>query len=417
MSSGTAEPFTGHPFGSADFRRIRLALPLAALATFAMLYGIQPLLPTLTHDFALTPAEAAMAMSLPAAAVGITMLFAGPLSEVVGRTVLIHSSLVATATLGILSAFAPTWGVFLAVRTVQGATLAGVAAVALAYLSEEVSRDSLARAAGLYVAGSALGGMSGRFLAGGLTQLAGWRWASAGLGAAGLACAVTVLLVLPKSQGFTPAPADIRHLMRAGWAVLRDPGTVVLFCVGCLGMGTFVGLFNAVVFRLEGPEYGLSVAMASSVFIVHLVGSWSSALGGKLADRLGYRVVAPLTATLLLAGVLLTTARPLPVLILALAMASAGFFATHGLAQPWVAVRASLGAAGTAQATAGYVFSCYLGSSVIGALVPALWASGGWPAVVWICAGLVAVTSALLLLMRRIPEPPREAQPPRPAAV
>ena len=44
--------------------------------------------------------------------------------------------------------------------------LAGLPAVAMAYLSEEMEPRGLATAMGLYIAGSALGGFLGRFLAG-----------------------------------------------------------------------------------------------------------------------------------------------------------------------------------------------------------------------------------------------------------
>lgn len=414
MSSETSV-FTGHRFGTPGYRRIRLALFLAALSTFALLYGIQPLLPTLTRDFALTPAEAALAMSLPAVALGAAMLVAGPLSEVVGRTSLIHASLISAALLGILSAVVPGWQLYLAVRTVQGVALAGLSAAAMAYLSEEIHHDSLARAAGLYVGGTALGGMGGRFLAGAMAQLVGWRGAVLAVAIACLGCAVSVLFLLPRSQGFRSAPADVRHLARTGLAVMRDPGMLVLFGIGCLSMGTFVGMFNAAMFRLESPEYGLPVAIASFVFVVHIVGSSSSAFAGKVADRRGYRFVTPLSAAVLLAGIVLTMARPLPLLVVGLALVSAGFFATHGVVAPWVAARAAGGDGGTAQATAGYLFFFYLGSSVFGALAPAQWPAGGWPAVVRLCGSLAAITIMLTLVMRRIPGRRKDRRPGLPA--
>lgn len=84
--------FVGHRPASKAFGHIRVAMFVAALASFAQLYGIQPLMPTFAAEFGLDPATSALSMSLPAVGLGIAMLVAGPLSEVVGRTPLIHAS-------------------------------------------------------------------------------------------------------------------------------------------------------------------------------------------------------------------------------------------------------------------------------------------------------------------------------------
>ena len=60
-----------------------------------------------------------------------------------------------------------------------GRRLAGLPAAATAYLREELHPDTYARAAGLYIGGTALGGMAGRLLTGAVAGAAGWRWALA----------------------------------------------------------------------------------------------------------------------------------------------------------------------------------------------------------------------------------------------
>ena len=98
---------------------------------------------------------------------------------------------------GIAIAVAPTWPILLGLRVLQGVVLAGLPAVAMAYLSEEVHADGYAQAAGLYIGGTALGGMSGRLITGALADAFGWRWALAGVGLVGLGCALAVIAVLP----------------------------------------------------------------------------------------------------------------------------------------------------------------------------------------------------------------------------
>jgi YNFM family putative membrane transporter len=200
----------GHRVGDPAFRRISVALFAAGLATFALLYTPQPLLPELAAAFGISAAQSALSVSVCTLGLGAALLVVGPVSELVGRTPLMHASLLASSAVGLGCAAAPGWRWLLVLRAVQGVTLAGLPAVAMAYLREEVDHDSHARATGLYVGGTALGGMVGRLLSGGLADLGGWRVATAGVSALGLACALAVLLLLPASRRFRAAPASLR---------------------------------------------------------------------------------------------------------------------------------------------------------------------------------------------------------------
>jgi MFS transporter, YNFM family, putative membrane transport protein len=402
-STRSAPPFAGHRLGDAGFRRISVALFAAGLATFALLYSTQPLLPELASAFGVTAAQSALTVSATTIGLGLTLLFAGGASEVLGRTRLMHLSLFASAAVALLCAAAPSWPVLLVLRALEGVTLAGLPAVAMAYLREEVHRDSHAKATGLYIGGTALGGMCGRLVAGGLADLGGWRWALAGVAALGLVCAVLVRILLPDSRNFTPAPASPAYLLRTTGRLLRDPAQLALYGLAATLMGAFVAVYNAIGFRLAGAPYHLSLAVAGLVFLVYPIGSLSSTYAGKLADRHGRRAVVPVAIVLMLAGVLITLGAPIPLVVLGLAVMTAGFFAAHGVASGWVAARASLGPGGTAQAASLYLFAYYLGSSVFGSLAGAAWTQGAWPLVVGLCAALVLAGLGLALALRRTP--------------
>ena len=168
-------------------------------------------------------------------------------------------------------------------------------------------------------------------------------------------------------------------------------------------MGAFVAVYNAMGFRLAAEPYALSLGVAGLVFCVYPLGSLSSAYAGRLADRYGRRPVVPVACAVTAAGVLITLARPLPVVVLGLAVLTAGFFAAHGVASGWVAARAHLGAGGTGQAASLYLFAYYLGSSVFGGLSGSAWSAGGWTPVVLLALLLVLLALALSLLLRRTP--------------
>ena len=79
----------GHLPGSAGYRRIMVALFAAGMATFVLLYDTQALLPELRTQFAVTPTQATLTLSLATGGLAVALLVAGPASERIGRTRLI----------------------------------------------------------------------------------------------------------------------------------------------------------------------------------------------------------------------------------------------------------------------------------------------------------------------------------------
>lgn len=93
--------------------------------------------------------------------------------------------------------------------------LGGVPTIAIAYLSEEIEPRHAARAAGTYVAGTTIGGLLGRLVAGPVTELAKGRF---GVFTVGVVCAVAAVLFIalfPAPRGFVPRRFVPRHA-RAG---------------------------------------------------------------------------------------------------------------------------------------------------------------------------------------------------------
>jgi YNFM family putative membrane transporter len=390
------------------FRRVAVALFLAGVATFAALYATQPLLPLLATEFSVSAAASALSVSAATATLGVGLLVAAPVSEVRGRTVLITGSLLASSLLGIACAFAPAWPVLLVLRALEGFALAGLPAVATAYLREEVAAEAYARVTGLYIAGTALGGMSGRLVAGAAAEVAGWRGAVAAVGLLGLVCAIAVVRLLPPSRRFVPSEPDVRALVRRYGRLLADPVLLGLYAIGATLMGAFVAVFNALGFRLEAAPYALSVGAAGLVYLVYPLGSVGSALGGRAAGRFGNRPVVPVGVLLMATGLLLTLAAPLPVIVAGTALMTFGFFVAHAVASGWVAARASLSAGGPGQAASLYLLAYYGGSSVAGALVGTAWSGGGWSGVVLLTGALagVALLVAVALVRTRSYAPP-----------
>ncbi|HET9172974.1 MAG TPA: MFS transporter [Actinospica sp.] len=389
----------GHPPSTAAYRRVVAALFAAGLATFTLLYSTQAILPQLGERFGVSTEGSTLTVSLTTLGLGAALLFAGPISDRRGRTGLIHCSLAASGLIAVACAFAPNWTALLALRLLEGVALAGLPAVATAYLREELHPSAQARAAGLYIGGTALGGMTGRLLTGGVAELAGWRWALAAAAVLALACALTVRILLPASERFTPAPSAQGTFVRA----LTDPALISLYLIGGCSAGALVAVFNTLGFRLAGAPFHLGLAAASLLFLVYPVGTLSSALFGRMADRLGRRAVLPIGCVLAVGGTLLTIPAALPAVVLGLALLVGGFFAVHGVASGWVPARAFAGGASTAQAASLYLFTYYLGSSVFGSLAGSAWADAAWPGVVGLAALLLCIAGTLALRLRGTP--------------
>ncbi len=393
----------GHLPGTGPYRRVVAALFAAGMATFALLYSTQAVLPELAAQFDVTSADTTLTVSLTTLGLGAALLVAGPLSDVRGRTWLIHLSLTASAVVALGCALAPTWGTLLALRLFEGVALAGLPAVATAYLREELHPTSHARAAGLYVGGTAIGGMAGRLLTGAVAEATGWRWALAAAAVLGLACALAVRLLLPASRNFVPVAPRARALLGMARCALSDRGLLALYGIGACSCGALVAVFNTLGFRLGAEPFDLGLGAASLVFLVYPLGTLSSALFGQLADTYGRRTVLPAGCLMAAAGALLTLPDSLPLLVAGLALLTAGFFAMHGVASGWVPARAHAGAVSTGQAASLYLFTYYLGSSVFGTLAGPAWHVATWPGVVTLAVVLLAITGMLAMFLRRIP--------------
>ncbi|MCQ4158409.1 MFS transporter [Roseomonas sp. GC11] len=405
MSATTAPamPAAAPPFierGTAAFRRTNLAFLCAGFSTFALLYCVQPLLPAFSSGFGVTPAASSLALSLPTGVMSIVMLVAGAVSEALGRKPLMVASVFGSALLTLAAAFAPGWEGFLALRALLGVVLSGLPAIAMAYIAEEVHPRSSGYAMGLYISGSAFGGLVGRVLAGLLLDLGGWRWAMGGIATLGLLSALVFWRCLPESRQFRPRPL-LWGAMAANFAThLRDGGMRWLYLLGFLLMGSFVTIYNYIGYRLLAPPFSLPHSLVAMVFLVYLVGIGSSTLAGGLADRFGRRRVLWMTVLALLAGLACTLSEALPLVILGLAAITFGFFGSHSLASSWVGRRAG---ATKAQGSSLYLFCYYQGASLLGSLGGFAWAAAGWDGVATLVGAALALALVAALRLARLP--------------
>ncbi|OOC53803.1 MULTISPECIES: MFS transporter [Nocardiopsis] len=419
--------------GTSAYRRTVVALVAAAVATFAQLWSLQPILPAISQGFDASASQAALSISLATGGLaGFTLVWSG-VADRLGRARVIAVSLLAATALGCLTPFAGELWLLLGLRALQGAALGGVPAAAVAYLAEEVHPSDAPRATGLYIAGNPLGGMGGRLLAGFATDLGGWQWGIAAntlLGLAALAVFALVLPCGPHRRGATagPGPATAHGAPATGNGTFTGPaapgmgarlraalatrGLPALYAQALLLMGAFMTVYNLLGFRLTAPPFGLSQAAASLLFLSYTAGMLGSAVAGNAVARWGGYAVLTTSTVLMAAGLGGLFGTALPGLLAALLVMTFAFFSAHATASAWVGARA---VAGRAQAMAVYTLAYYLGSSLFGWLGGLVYDTVGWDGAVVFALGLCAGAALAGLRLRRLPRVeagPRRSGPP-----
>ncbi|PIJ51691.1 hypothetical protein BL250_04160 [Erwinia sp. OLTSP20] len=374
--------------GTPQFIRVTLALFSAGLATFALLYCVQPILPLLSQEFAVSPATSSLSLSVSTALLAFGLLITGPLSDAIGRKSVMVTALMLAALCTLISATMTSWHGILLMRALTGLALSGVAAVGMTYLSEEIHPGFIAFSMGLYISGNSIGGMSGRLISGVIADFFSWRAAIATIGCFALASALMFWKILPPSRHFRPTSLRPKNLLinfRLHW---RDPGLPLLFAEGFLLMGAFVTLFNYIGYRLVSPPWSLNQAIVGLLSVVYLTGTWSSPKAGAMTAVFGRGRVMLFSTGVMLAGLLLTLFSSLWLILGGMMLFSAGFFAAHSVASGWIGPRAKRA---KGQASSLYLFSYYLGSSLAGTAGGLFWHRFGWP-------GITLFISTLLII-------------------
>ncbi|WP_408911289.1 MFS transporter [Corynebacterium gottingense] len=372
--------------GTIEYRRASIGMLLVGLAIFSSLYATQALLPTLTREMGIDPSTAALTVSAATGALAVCVVPASILSEKFGRgRVLVISALAATA-LGLTLPLAQSIEQLVVLRSLQGALLAGTPAVAMAWLSEELDERDLAGAMGLYIAGTSVGGLTGRLIPAFMLEVTDWRWALATSAAVSLALAVATAILLPEQRNFRPK-ASIRPgaEVRAVTGHLRNPRLVGLVATAFIAMGVFVSMYNFFGFRAIN-DFGLAPSLAGLTYVMYLSGTWSSARAGSFVSHFGRGRVVLAAAVLMLTGALIGSSGNLIVTLVGLLLFTASFFALHSTASGWVGLIAEKD---RAEASSLYVFCYYMGSSLLGAATGQAFEALPW-------AGFVAVLAALL---------------------
>ncbi|QEC49309.1 MFS transporter [Baekduia soli] len=373
---------------------------LGAAAMFTAMYSTQAILPQLGRDFGVSPSQAGLTVSVVIGALAAGAWLWGPLSDRIGRraSLVLASALLVVPSL--LVAVAPTFGLLLAARVLQGLCMPGLLTVGVPYVTEAFTARIGTRAMGYYVSSLVVGGFVGRVGVALATALVGWRVAL------GAVAALPLLATVVMRRSLPPEPDLPRSSGLSGATLRRLLGNRALIAAtvaGSASFGSFLGVFSYLDFRLERAPFGLSAAQIGLVFGLWIMGAAGPA-AGRLAGHVGWRAVAGGALGLAATGITISLVPVLAVVVAGLALVALGNFCCVTAAQLGVAASTDRDR-GIASAL---YFSVYYVAGALGGYVPGLaWEAWGWVGV-WVlvlAAQLtgIAVVGATAVRGRRSP--------------
>jgi predicted MFS family arabinose efflux permease len=280
----------------------RLQVLLFAMASglsVANVYYAQPLLDALARDFGLRQAWVGGVVTATQAGCAVALLLLVPLGDLVHRR-----RLMAVQLLGLAAALAGVGMAQSAWTLLAGMLGVGLLGTAMtqgliAYAASAAAPHEQGRVVGAAQSGVFIGLLMARVVAGGVSDLTGWRgvyFCAAGLM---LAMAVPLWRRLPD---LPPPTTVLRYprLIASMLTLLRQER--VLQVRGMLALFMFAAMnvfWSALVLPLSAPPYGFSHTLIGAFGLVGVVGALAAARAGRWADR-GYGGRTSVAALLLL---------------------------------------------------------------------------------------------------------------------
>jgi len=374
--------------GQKSFDIRAFAIATAGFAAFVNLYSPQALLPQLAHEFHVSAGEIASLMTASTGAIALTAPFTGALADVAGRKRLITAAMFAIAVPTVIMTFATSVPQLVFWRFVQGLLVPPIFTVAVAYIGDEWPPAEVTRVAGIYMVGASVGGFSGRFIPGILTDVIGWRAAFGVVALLTLTAATIVALTLAPERRFVPSGGllgSARYMVRH----LRDPRLIATYAIGFGVLFNFIATFTYVNFHLAAPPYSFPPSVLGALFITYLASSVAVPWVGRGIARFGRRRFVLGTIAAWIAGALLMLAPPIVLILAGLTLCAVCGMMCQTVATGYVTMTAK---EGRSSAVGLYASLYYIGGSAGAFFTGLAWDGAGW-------AGCIATIVAMQVII------------------
>jgi YNFM family putative membrane transporter len=407
--------------GSQQKKQLIWALCTASVIIYLNLYVMQGMLPSIAEHFKVTGAKAALVLSVTSFTLAFSLLLFALISDRVGRRGPIIITLWLLAASNILLIFVLDFHALTGVRLLQGILLAGVPAIAMAYMKEQLDPIFMLKAAAIYITANSFGGIIGRIIGGLLSQHLDWQQGMSVLFALTFFGVALVHYLLPKLDCLLPKQTPLlskednleqsliskntsrvsqRSKLQQDLAGFRfhlaDKPMRLAFLVGGLAFFIMVNQFSFIQLHLMAQPYNFSRFEATLIFLCYSSGTLASYLSARWITKFGSLPLFKIALMLMLFGSCLTLLDTLSSIIAGFLITASGFFLTHSCCNAFVALRAQ---SHRAKATALYLCCYYLGAALGGPYMMAFWQQGHWNGVV---LGSVLILVLLAITIGRL---------------
>ncbi|AWY21714.1 MFS transporter [Moraxella bovis] len=351
----------------------KFTIAMIGFFAFLQVYSVQAILPVLMQDLQASEVQVGLAVGATVMAIALMSPFMGMLSDAFGRRRFIIGSLLMLAIPTFMVGMARSVDGLTFWRFLQGLAVPGITVVLIAYIGEEYS-DNIAGMMSLYVAGTVLGGFSGRFFAGHLHEWIGWRWGYGVMAVLTLVGAVWVLKSLPKSQHFKKSQ-NFQDALRLLLSHTKNRHFVSACLLGGCVLFSLVGCFTFINLHLTDAPYRLLPSHLANIFALYLIGMVITPLSAKIIARFGMTDTIIFAVICSITGLFITLSTPLPLIIIGLTIMSSGVFITQSATISYITSHVKEGRS----LASGLYYMGYYGGGSVGAWICAIaYAHGGW---------------------------------------
>nr|WP_042158830.1 MFS transporter [Streptomyces lydicamycinicus] len=378
---------------------------VACGAAVANVYFSQPLLVTMGHDLAMSPALVGSVVTLTHVGYGLGLFFLVPLGDVADRRRLVVAQLLLLVVALAVVAAAHTAAILLMGMAATG-LLAVVTQTLVAFAAALAPPAGRGRVVGLVTSGVVVGILLARTASGLMADLAGWR--SVYLASASLTALLALVLyrALPRRCDAPPTTLRYGQLLRSTITLFARERLLRLRALfGLLIFAAFSTLWSSVALPLSEAPYFLPHSAIGALGLIGVAGALAATVAGRLSDRGLSRRTTGIALALLAASwlPLAFTRSSLWALVVGVILLDLAVQAVHVTNQ--TLIYALYPDAGS-RLIGGYMVFYSIGSATGALAATSLYTVAGWGAVCALGAGFSGVGLVLWVFTRhRTPGP------------
>jgi predicted MFS family arabinose efflux permease len=323
--------------------------------------AVDPVVPQIAADFAISPSTAAL-LAAGFAAYGLVQPVLGPVADAVGKARVMIACLALLAVTSFLSAVVTDFWLLFVLRVLAGAACGGSFPIGMAIISDLVPLSQRQVTIGRLLSATISGNLLGAAAAGIVADVLHWRGVFVILGVVSLAAMVLGHFGLRSLPASVKQPLDLRSVLKRNRAIFAQRIARICYLTVSLEALFLFGIFPYVaVLLLAGGEDRATIA--GLVVAAFAIGGMAYSLSvGQLLRFFSQKQIMMAGGVFAAMGLFVVGAGPSwPVQAVAFAAMGCGFYMLHASIQVHVT---EFSPASRSSAVAFHTFSFFIGGGI-----------------------------------------------------